>query len=163
REAAMPAVNAKLSEYQAAVGLAGLDEWSEVRSEWAAVAEAYRKVLAESNGLLLREGFGQSWVSSTCVVSLTNFEASRLAGALADAEIETRQWWGKGAHAHRATAELPRTSLPATEELARSTIALPYFRDLGPGEIRRVVEAIRAARNADDWACLPLSQLRGSR
>ena len=52
REAAvLPAGNAKLSEYHAAVGLAALDEWSEDRNEWIMVAQAYRDVVQASNRL----------------------------------------------------------------------------------------------------------------
>ena len=47
REATVPAVNAKLSEYHAAVGLAALDEWADTRSEWMAVAQLYRAALPE--------------------------------------------------------------------------------------------------------------------
>jgi len=142
REAAVPAANAKLSEYHAAVGLAALDEWAEVRGEWMAVARAYRGALSESNRLRFHEGFGQTWIASTCVVSLANSEAMRIANTLEQAGVETRRWWGAGAHAHAATNSLPRTSLPATEALANSTIALPFFRDLGSDEIRRVVECV---------------------
>lgn len=47
RTAAVPAMNAKLSEYHAAVGLAALDEWPQARVEWAAVARDYRRALPE--------------------------------------------------------------------------------------------------------------------
>src|ERR1700674_1747850 len=59
REAVVPAVNAKLSEYHAAVGLAALDQWSDVRSEWMAVAQSYRKAIPEANRLRSLTGFGE--------------------------------------------------------------------------------------------------------
>ena len=145
REAAMPAANAKLSEYHAAVGLAALDEWSEVRSEWIAVARAYRNALSDSNRLRFQGGFGQSWITSTCVMDLANSGTTQLESALAKVGIETRRWWGNGAHTHAATAAYPRTPVPATEALAKSTIALPFFRDLPLDEIQRVVECTLAA------------------
>jgi dTDP-4-amino-4,6-dideoxygalactose transaminase len=148
REAAVLAANAKLSEYHAAVGLAALDEWAEVRGEWMAVARAYRDALPKASGLRFQEGFGQSWIASTCVMSLPDSEAVRLANTLEKGGVETRRWWGDGAHMHRATAAFPRTSLPVTEALANSTIALPFFRDLGSREIRQVADLTRAAIDA---------------
>lgn len=150
REAAMPAANAKLSEYHAAVGLAGLDEWVDVRNEWMAMAQAYRKALPETNRLRFQDGFGQTWVSSTCVLRLTDSHATETENALTQDGIETRRWWGEGAHAHPATAAFPRMSLPATQALANSTIAIPFFRDLGSDEIRRVAECVLSAAEALD-------------
>jgi dTDP-4-amino-4,6-dideoxygalactose transaminase len=40
---------------------------------------------------------------------------------------------------------LPRTALTVTERLARSTIGLPLYRDMGAEEIDRVVERVRAS------------------
>ena len=42
----VPAFNAKLSEYHAAVGHAALDEWPDARAEWLAVAARYRAAFA---------------------------------------------------------------------------------------------------------------------
>jgi dTDP-4-amino-4,6-dideoxygalactose transaminase len=144
RDATSPAVNAKLSEYHAAVGLAALDEWAEVRDEWMAAAAGYRTALAQSNTLKFQDGFGESWIASTCVVSLAGPTAAHLENDLARAGIDSRRWWGAGAHAHRATAGLPRASLPATKVLAESTLSLPFFRDLRQQDIDRVVECVVA-------------------
>ena len=62
--------------------------------------------------------------------------------------METRRWWGDGAHAHRATAAFPRTALPATAALAKTTLALPFYRDLTPREIQRVAERTRETVDA---------------
>lgn len=148
REALIPAINAKLSEYHAAVGLAALDEWVEVRNEWMAVAQAYREALSKANRLRFQDGFGQTWIASTCVVSLADSGAAEAENALAQAGIETRRWWGAGAHAHPATAAFPRTLLPATKAVADSTIALPFFRDLENGEIQRVAASILTVAGA---------------
>jgi dTDP-4-amino-4,6-dideoxygalactose transaminase len=138
REAAMPAANAKLSEYHAAVGLAALDEWTEVRREWIALAQDYRRALRHSNRTRFQEGFGQTWITSTCVVSLVGLKAAQVENMLVQSGIETRRWWGAGAHKHPATARFPRSSLPVTDALANGTIALPFFRDLRVSEIEQV-------------------------
>ena len=148
REASVAAANAKFSEYQAAVGLAALDEWNEVRDEWMTVARAYRGGLAESNRMQFQDGFGKTWITSTCVLSLADSGADRLEAALERSGIETRRWWGSGAHRHGATMNCPRRALPATEALARSTVALPFYRDIAPGDVERVVSCVLEATAA---------------
>ena len=104
REAVKQAANAKLSEYHAAVGLAALDEWTDVRNEWIATAQSYRRALPETNWLQYQTGFGISWITSTCVLNLADAGAARAEPILAEGGIETRRWWGQGAHMHPATA-----------------------------------------------------------
>jgi dTDP-4-amino-4,6-dideoxygalactose transaminase len=145
RTAVVPAVNAKLSEYHAAVGLAALDEWPRARAEWAAVAGAYRRALSESNRVRFQNGFGESWVSSTCNLSVAEFPAAQIEGVLSNAGIDSRRWWGNGAHAHPAIAACPRASLPTTERLVHSTIGVPLFRDMTAADIGRVADSILAA------------------
>jgi dTDP-4-amino-4,6-dideoxygalactose transaminase len=145
RAAMVPALNAKLSEYHAAVGNAALDEWSTARADWLAVAGAYRDRLARSGAARLQDGFGETWVSSVCVFNLGAAGASQLEIGLQSAGIETRRWWGGGAHTHPFTAHLPRTALPVTDELARSTIAVPFFRDMELVDVARVADCASRA------------------
>jgi dTDP-4-amino-4,6-dideoxygalactose transaminase len=145
RTAVVPAMNAKLSEYHAAVGLAALDEWPQARAEWAAVAGAYRLALPESNRVRFQSGFGECWVSSTCNLSLADDAVAHVERVLASARIDSRSWWRNGAHAHPATAACPRSPLPATERLVRSTIGVPLFRDMTAADVGRVADRILAA------------------
>jgi dTDP-4-amino-4,6-dideoxygalactose transaminase len=144
RTATVPAMNAKLSEYHAAVGLVALDEWPQARAEWAAAAGAYRRALPESNRVRFQNGFGESWISSTCNLSFADIDARQVEGALANARIDSRSWWGPGAHAHPATAACPRAPLLATERLVHSTTGVPLFRDMTAGDVGRVVDCILA-------------------
>jgi dTDP-4-amino-4,6-dideoxygalactose transaminase len=145
RTALVPAMNAKLSEYHAAVGLAALDEWPQARAEWMAVAGGYRLALPESNRVRFQSGFGESWITSTCNLSFADLDAAQVQRVLAGAQIDSRSWWGGGAHAHPATAACPRSPLPATERLALSTIGVPLFRDMTAADVARVADCILAA------------------
>lgn len=147
REARVVATNAKFSEYHAAVGHAALDEWNETRVEWLAAAAAYRHALGDSRHISLQHGFGDTWVSSTCLLRFAEPVVDRIERILAGCRVETRRWWGMGAHIHAATASLPRAAaVPATEALAASTLAVPLYRDLGLPAIHRIVEVV--ARHA---------------
>ena len=121
RQARAAAFNAKLSEYHGAVGHAALDEWEQTREEWNDAAGGYRRALDGTNRVSLQRGFGEAWVGSTCLLGFDRPIADRIEEALARFDIDTRRWWGAGAHTHPATASYPRMPLPATDELARST------------------------------------------
>lgn len=146
REATMPAANAKLSEYHAAVGLAALDAWDETRDQWLTVARNYRRAVPASNQIGHQPGNGTDWIATTWVIDF--LEADRVEAALANAGIETRRWWGRGAHLHKATAKFPRTSLPNTDALARSTLGLPFYHDLGSAQVHQIADIV--ARSSQD-------------
>ena len=148
REAQAVAFNAKLSEYHAAVAHAALDEWEQTRAEWNGAAAAYRNALGGSNQICLQQGFGETWISSTCVLNIGSAAVERIVKSLADNGVETRRWWGNGAHLHPATKEFPRTAVPVTETLARSTLAVPFSRDISATEISRVAEAVLSGAEA---------------
>lgn len=144
RSSIAASTNAKLSEYHAAVGHASLDEWANARGDWMAAAAFYRKVLPESNYVRYQPGFGIDWISSTCLLLFPGSDASEAERALAEAAVETRRWWGQGAHLHPSTVALPRSALPQTETLARSTLSVPFYRDIGTTEIEKVADVVRA-------------------
>ena len=108
RHARAAAFNAKLSEYHAAVGHAALDEWTQARVEWNDAIDEYRRALNGSNCVSLQRGVGETWVSSTCMLGFNQPVADRIEQRLTRSDIETRRWWGAGAHMHPATASLPR-------------------------------------------------------
>jgi dTDP-4-amino-4,6-dideoxygalactose transaminase len=144
RSSVAASTNAKLSEYHAAVGHAALDEWADARAEWFRVAGGYRQMLPESNRIRYQRGFGTNWIASTCLMLLPQADAAETERALARAGIETRRWWGDGAHRHPATEMFPRDALPVTEMLVRSTISVPFYRDIGLSQIETVAGVIRS-------------------
>jgi dTDP-4-amino-4,6-dideoxygalactose transaminase len=148
RNAETAAMNAKLSEYHAAVGLAALDIWGEIRADWMAAAGHYRRALAESNSVNLQPGFGETWVSSTCVVSVTERAHAKVQSELASAGIDTRMWWGSGVHRERAVAHCRSGHLSATENLANSTLGLPLYRDLPEQDVQHIVTTMLRAVSA---------------
>lgn len=146
RQATVPGVNAKLSEYGAAVGLAGLDSWQSVRAEWEALTICYRAEIERAE--LLRPGVALQgdWVSSYGVVELpAEMAANDLAEALSDRGIETRRWWDSGCHAQLAYRDCPRVDLPNTEYLAEHMLGLPFWRGLDEAGVRGIFETLRAA------------------
>ncbi len=144
REAQLQATNAKLSEYAAAVGLAGLDEWAGRREAWRNRALRYRRNLEAVSGASLPAGWGETWQSSTCVVQVTQ-PLGAVTAALHEAGVETRAWWGVGAHDHAAFRGYPRLELPMTAHLAASTLGLPFYIDMTDDEIDTVCTVLQDA------------------
>ena len=142
RIATCAAVNAKLSEYAAAVALASLDAWPADRARFALTAQRLRAGLALTPEIGFQNGWGARWISSVCVVSTPDWAAPAISEALRAAGVETRDWWGAGCHRQPAFARCPSAPLPVTDRLAASTLGLPYFIDLEEGDSRQVVEAV---------------------
>jgi len=145
RESQRIATNAKLSEYAAAVGLAGLDAWPATRLRYGLAAQRLRIALTNQPDVVFQPGWGSDWVSSVCVVRLPDGAADAVEARLNAAGIDTRRWWGAGCHTSPAFAAAPRADLTATDILASSTLGLPFAADLSIDEISRVAEAVGAA------------------
>jgi len=139
------ATNAKLSEYNGAVSLAALDVWPEIRSRYASRALALRQALSETPQVGFQAGWGEQWVSSTCIVSIPPERLKDIIAHLADQNIATRSWWALGCHREPAFASCSPQTLAVTDHLAISTIGLPYFADMNGLQIDRLSQAIQQA------------------
>lgn len=134
-------MNAKLSEYAAAVGLAALDEWPARRAGFAWRRERYAARLDGRNGIRV---WRPESLASSLMVRLPGPAAVETAEALRRLGIETRRWWHAGCHRQPAFAGFPRRPLPVTEALAESVLGLPYHGDLDAAAIDRVADALLA-------------------
>ncbi|MBF0373857.1 MAG: DegT/DnrJ/EryC1/StrS family aminotransferase [Alphaproteobacteria bacterium] len=134
-------MNAKLSEYAAAVGLAALDEWPARRAGFAWRRERYVARLDGRDGIRVWRPEG---LSSSLMVRLPAPTAVETAEALRRLGIETRRWWHAGCHRQPALEGFPRRPLPVTEALAESVLGLPHHDDLDASAIDRVAAALLA-------------------
>lgn len=145
REAKVRSLNAKLSAYAAAVGLAGLDSWEEIRADFHRIGNTYRKLLAEESGAKLQHCFAEKWLSSTVVIAAQQTSGDALASALAGNRIGSRRWWGGGLHRHAAFRQLPRDTTAHADLLADTVIGLPCWRDLPNDQIERICEVVTSS------------------
>ncbi len=139
-------LNAKLSEYGAAVGLAALDAWPKLRARLFDVGARYATRLAPL-ALILQEGWGESWISTTLNVRLArgaDLSAARVSRLLAAREIDARLWWGEGCHMQPAFAGFERRSMTHTQELVARTLGLPFFADITHRDMDEVVDRLGA-------------------
>lgn len=140
REAHSLGLNAKLSEFSAAVGLASLDRWQLTRSKWVAVRDQYRAMLDE---LAIPHSFSKAWISGTCNVVLP-MRAKQIGKALIERGIDTRQWWFDGCHTHEAYRHFPKANdLAVTQWLSKSILGLPYSIDLTHAQLKQIGQGLQ--------------------
>jgi dTDP-4-amino-4,6-dideoxygalactose transaminase len=145
RDSMVPATNAKLSEYTAAVGLASLDGWPAERLRFMRAAQMLRIGLTGLPQVEFQPGWGLEWITSVCSVTLPEGSADAVEKGLSARGVDTRRWWGLGCHASPAFADLPREDLAATDRLGRRVLGLPFSIDLSSAEISRIAAALRQA------------------
>jgi dTDP-4-amino-4,6-dideoxygalactose transaminase len=145
RIAMLPALNAKMSEYHAAVALASLAMWRETRQQHARIMEWYRLIIPSLDRVSLQPGYGRGWVSSTTSLLLPPGRSARIAAHLRHSGIETKAWWGEGCHRMPAFMDCPRDALAVTEELGARVLGLPHFPDMQRQDVNRVTEALADA------------------
>ena len=135
--------NSRLDELQAAilrVQLPHLDRWARARSE---AGEHYR---AAGLGELVAlpspvAGTDPAWH----LYVIRTAQRDELAGALTQAGIGCRAYYRTPLHRQPALAAYaPRLALPATEEAARTNLAIPMSPALGARQAAEVTAAVRA-------------------
>jgi dTDP-4-amino-4,6-dideoxygalactose transaminase len=145
RIAMLPALNAKMSEYHAAIGLASLAQWRETRQQHARITAWYREIVPHLDRVSLQPGYGNGWVSATTSVILPPKSSARIAAHLRSAGIETKTWWGEGCHRQPAFIDCPRGGLSVTEELGARVLGLPHFPDMQKTDVERVAATLADA------------------
>ncbi|WP_165187179.1 aminotransferase class I/II-fold pyridoxal phosphate-dependent enzyme [Caulobacter soli] len=145
RDSQMPATNAKLSEYAAAIGLAALDAWPHNRLRWLRAAQGLRAATTHLPQVAFQPGWGLSWATSVCSVQLPDGMAATVERGLSEQGVETRRWWGLGCQTNPAFADCPRGDLTQTDRLGQAVIGLPFSIDLDHEQISRVAAALAAS------------------
>lgn len=141
-----PGLNGKMSEYHAAVGLAGLDCWDATTAANELVARGYRVAAGRlRERLVLAPDIASNYVLFCATDAI---EAARVRAALTEAEAGHRAWYGRGLHHEPAFAGAPRGELPHAERLGACLIGLPIAPDIATDAIARVAAAIRGAVTA---------------
>ena len=138
RESRSEAINGKMSEYHAAVGLAALDGWEVKRSALDRVFAKYREAF-DGRGigghLFVPPRVGASYALFLCP---DHPAATRVREGLDRNGVGNRLWYGMGLHRQPAFARGGDVDLPATDDLTPRLLGLPLAPDLEDGAIERV-------------------------
>ena len=140
RSAHVAAINGKMSEYAAAVALAGLDALQTVFPEWEHVRDTYMHAESPSDFRLIAHPevsrcylLAEARDAKTCALAVDRLQ--RLG-------VGARFWYGRGLHLEPAFTTADQSPLPVTEDLSDRLLGLPMARDLTEEEIRRVLDAL---------------------
>lgn len=139
-------INAKLSEYHAAVGLCNLQQWPHHQQKRAQLLNHYLQRLSFlSKHINLR--YSDNVISSIFAVRLqAPHNVNAIAEFLLQQGIETRRWYYPPAHLHPAFKHYPTTNqLPQTLLLAEQLLGLPFHEHLQLSEVDFVVEQLGLA------------------
>jgi dTDP-4-amino-4,6-dideoxygalactose transaminase len=135
--------NSRLDEIQAAVLrvlLTQFDSWCDARRQ---VGRAYEEAgLGQYVGLpVIPEGANPAWH----LYVVTHPQADELIARLAERGVQTRPYYRVPIHRQPAMAPWAAgIELPATEEVGRTTVALPMSPTLGRSEVEEVAAAVAA-------------------
>ncbi|MDQ3761802.1 MAG: DegT/DnrJ/EryC1/StrS family aminotransferase [Actinomycetota bacterium] len=139
-------VNGRLSEFAAAVGLAGLeylDFWLARRTDSAGL---YAKLLADDERLRLiapsDNAVAPTW-KDISVLTPSVSTTKRLAARLADYRIETRPYY-RPLHRMRAYADVPCDDLVVTDSVADRLLSLPISNEIPDSTVQFVSEVLLA-------------------
>lgn len=144
RVALSRAINGKMSEYHAAITLAAMDAWPDIRRTFADIAAGYRDAFRNDNRLSLLPGDADDHVGSTILLIGDEPLPEGIDARLAALGVETRRWWGGGVHQQVAFRRFSRDPLPTTASLAARSIGLPCYPGLSADDIRDVRRCVAA-------------------
>jgi dTDP-4-amino-4,6-dideoxygalactose transaminase len=149
-------LNARMSEFHAAVALESLDELDEHLVTRDALARRYLQGLQAIPGIApqhLDAGDTSTWKDFTVRVSKDDFGASRdrLVAALRAEGVDTRCYFDPPVHRQRAHAQPNPVDLPVTDRVSATVVSLPLYRDLEPVVVDRITELLASVHaHADE-------------
>ena len=148
RNSEAPSTNGKMSEYQAAIGLAELDGWSDKRQALLCAAQRYCDAFEDAD---LRSSLVTAPGIASCYAlfeAATEAVSSHLQRQLADSQIDCRLWYGDGVHGQRYFRSASRDELAVTDDLLPRLVGLPMAPDITDEAIARTVEVVASAVQA---------------
>jgi dTDP-4-amino-4,6-dideoxygalactose transaminase len=143
RNALSASTNGKMSEYNAAVGLAELDAWEAKQSSLLQVFDYYQRISVAAG---LSDSI-HTWPTISGAYALFQSrsitDAEAIQASLERHKIDNRFWYGRGLHHHSYYSTVERDCLHMTESLAPRLIGLPIAPDLTEANIGRVINAVK--------------------
>lgn len=148
RESHILGLNAKLSEYAAAIALATLDVFPrkiEVRQAvFAHYKEEFHRRGMLHDGWRLQKTAGSIAHQFVPVLCPGRFRNTDVVGKLAEASIEARTYFSPSCHQQSMFRSFPSSSLTITEERSKSIMSLPLWEDMETKHVNQVVAGVES-------------------
>jgi dTDP-4-amino-4,6-dideoxygalactose transaminase len=133
--------NAKMNEYQAAMILASMKDFETLRKDWIELHDR-AKYISSSLGLSTHPAMSKGEISSYWVIETSTDLTDLIETTSLKNGYQTRRWWEYGCHQMPFFKKDNSISLPATERVASSSIALPFHLYLCDEDLERIHQAI---------------------
>ncbi len=133
--------NAKMNEYQAAMILASMKDFETLRKDWIELHDR-AKYISSSLGLSTHPAMSKGEISSYWVIETSTDLTDLIETTSLKNGYQTRRWWEYGCHQMPFFKKDNSFSLPATERVASSSIALPFHLYLCDEDLERIHQAI---------------------
>jgi len=142
-------LNAKLPEILAAVGLAALDEFPQVKRRRIEIHRWYEEELARAapaqRGWRMQRSNGEVAYQFFPLLAPPGVSNTAVVRALAAHGIELRTYFCPPCHTQPAFESCARLALPETEALARRALSLPLWNEMTRDNVASVVGGLAAA------------------
>lgn len=147
-DTAFPGLNARMSEFHAALGVASLGLLEEVVAHRNAVARELRRALSGVEGIGFQSITPDSrttYKDFTLTIDSAKFGADRdsVATALLSEGVPSRKYFAPACHAHRAFKAFALRPLVKTELLASQCLSIPL---LEPDSVAGIAEAFQKVK-----------------
>lgn len=146
RESTIQGLNAKLSEYAAAIALATLDVYGDSIARRHQIYDTYVDQLTDMR--LLDRGWALQRIEGTIpfqfvtVLCPEGRSNTHVVERLATRKIDLRTYFAPSCHQQQQFGSAPRTAMTVTERLTRRVVSLPLWEAMTPDDIHRVVEGL---------------------
>ncbi len=147
----MLGLNARMSEFHAALGLAGMDLVERKVERHNRIADTYTRLLADVEGLGFQDVEPEdrsTYKDYSVHIDPQRFAATRdeTAGILLEDNIETKKYFYPPLHQqqlYKKYYQPEREPLAVTERIAGGVLSLPVYESLPETTVRKVAQAIR--------------------
>jgi dTDP-4-amino-4,6-dideoxygalactose transaminase len=140
-------LNGKLSEVNAAYGLAALDNWENEKKEWREARDLANQIIPENN--IVSDISVKSFANPYFNIYINNNVAlDQFKKILSDNNIPSRKWWSDGCHRMPAFQSFYNKDLPITDKLAKNIVGLPFYRKIKEEDYSKLKGIINTLLNS---------------
>ncbi len=141
RIARSPGGNVKMSEMHAAVGLAQLGRWNDLRERLLEVRSWYDEALLNVEGCSSLH-MPTSGVSNTMNLYFNHTDAVDVIEKLKGAGVSSRRWWEDELHLNPVFGQEVVGPVTESDKFYKNVFGVPFFSDLAKCDVLKVCEII---------------------
>ena len=138
-------INAKLSEFQAAIGIVALEQWDDNRKKIVKIQEEFIKRASELSVLSLLHGLSTDWSWMSAVLVGPAAAINCLEKNFNANNVESRRWWKNLCHLSPAYKYFKKGNLHNSENLAIQHINIPFHQFLTESDIEKIFDICHKA------------------